>query len=105
MIGCKTGKVVALAACAKECTKYTIVNKRNLSAQSHTCPVNQTRSSGSIEATVAHDLTTEMCVNSKGNVFVEALVNDYDSTRMLLKHKDNNPKGMLIVKYTNLLSL
>ena len=96
MIGCSTGKVVDVAVRGKKYNKFTIANKKEVEAKAHYCTVNHNGSSGSMEAIVALDLTTDVHTNSKGKVFIEALVSDDDSTmRMLLKHKDNHPKGKL----------
>ena len=96
MIGCNTGKVVAVAVRAKKCNKCTIANRKEVESKAHYCPVNHDGSSGSMEAIVALYLTTDVHTNSKGKVYIEALVSDDDFTmRMLLKHKDNHPKGKL----------
>ena len=96
MIGCSTDKVVSIAVRGKKCDKCTIANRKNVEAKAHYCTVNHNGSSGSMEAIVALDLTTDVHVHSKGKVIIEALVSDDDSTmRMLLKHKEKYPKGKL----------
>ena len=96
MIGCSTGKVVAVAVRAKKCSKCSRANSNQTRVKNHICPINHSGSSGSMEATVALDLTTEIYTNSKGKVHIKELVSDDDSTmRSLLKHQTNHDKGKL----------
>ena len=64
--------------------------------KAHIFPINHSGYSGSMEAIVALDLTTEIHTNFKGKVYVRELVSDDDSIMIsLLKHKTNHPKGKL----------
>lgn len=86
MICCSIGKVLALAVRAIFFNVQLQIKKVETNA--HYCTVNHTCFSGSMEVNVALDLTTDVHVNSKGKVFIEALVSDNVSImKMLLTHK------------------
>ena len=65
----------------------------------HTCSVNHTGSSGSMKASVVLDLTKYIFNNSNGEVYLNALVNDDESTmRSLLQHCTNHEIGKLPIE-------
>ena len=68
MIGFKTGKIVALAVRAKKCAKFSLANKNSVRVIPHTFPVNHGGSSGSMEAKVALDLTSDIHSNSNSSM-------------------------------------
>ena len=96
MIGTMTGKVVAVGVKCKKCTRCTIANKNNTTVRTHNCPVNHIGSSGSMEASMALELITNMSEKSNAKVYIKGVVSDDDSTmRSLLQHKSNHGKGNL----------
>ena len=96
LIGCRSGKVIALGVRSKKCAKCTAANKRNTTVQPHFCTVNHEGPSGSMEAKMALDLTVDLHAKFNGRIHLGKIVSDDDSTmRSLLKHKAVHPKGKL----------
>ena len=97
MIGCFTGCMISFDL-KSNCSKCAIANKYGNDPKSHYCTVNHTRSSGSMEVSLALDLTADLFNKTNGRIYLEKIVSDDDSTmRSLLKHNTLHDKGKLLL--------
>ena len=96
LIGCRSGNVISFGVRSKKCVKCSRYKRLGTSPNVHRCTINHEGSSGSMEAKLALELTTNMFNDKKGKVFLNEIVSDDDSTmRALLQHKSNHTKGIL----------
>ena len=75
----------------KGCSICSKANTRNLPAEPHKCQVNWSGSSGAMESSLALNLISDVFKKYGGNVFVEKVVSDNDST--MQSHCKSEKKG------------
>ena len=88
LIGCRTRNVIAMGVLKKKCSTCGVADRRGVEIPSHTCNVNHVDSSGSMEASLALNLTIDMYNKTKQKIYVREIVTDDDSTmRAHIKNK------------------
>ena len=96
LIGCLCKKIIAARIASKKCSTCAIKREEGEEAPPHLCPLNHEGSSKSMEADSALIVVKEIFRKNNKKIFIKGIVGDDDSsTKAILKHKTNHPKGKL----------
>ena len=95
IIGVRTKNVIGFGLRKKGCSICSKANGKNVPAGAHKCQVNWSGSSGAMESSLALDLISDTYRKFGGNVFIEKVVSDDDST--MRSHCKNEKNGGKLV--------
>ena len=96
-IGVLTKSIMVAIVSIKLCRVCSLVEPDNEEPPNYCCPKNYDGSSKAMEADAALQLYINLYQDSNKNIVLEAVVeNDDSSSRDLLTHNANNPKGRLL---------